>query len=114
MAEPIAALHHHHAEETTVIPRREDFSSEAYSHETVRYEAAEQGSHRRFHLLFAYIGQNGVASGDQVVMASDIGQAAVRIMSERSVNQLMVRKRYYSNKPANEADIINRVFDLAA
>lgn len=95
-----------------MIPRREDFTSTAYSHETVRYEIGDPGQNMRFHLLFAYIGQNGVASGDQVVMAKDMGQAAVRIMAERDINQLMVRKRFFFGKPASDAIVVNKVFGL--
>jgi len=43
-----------------------------------------------------------------------MGQAAVRIANERGVDQLFVRKRYFSNKPASEAEDINVVFDIAA
>lgn len=97
-----------------MIPRREDFTNPAYAHTTVHLEPSEPDRNKRFHLLFAYIGRNGIASGDQVVMARDIGQAAARIMAERSVAQLMVRKRYYYGKPEGEADTINTFFDLAA
>ncbi|MCT4492729.1 hypothetical protein [Bosea minatitlanensis] len=96
------------------VPTVADFTSCAFSHQVVGYEAADAGEVRRFHLLFAYIGQRGtVASGDQVVMARDLGQAAVRIARERGVSQLFVRKRFFSGRPASEAEQVNVVFDIA-
>ena len=96
------------------VPSVADFTSPAFLHQVVAYERATAGEERRFHLLFAYISPRGcVSSGDQVVLACSIGQAAVRIAQERGVSQLFVRKRFYSGKPASEADLINTVFDIA-
>lgn len=97
------------------VPTASDFASMAFHHEVVRREETDAGGDRRFHLLFAYINERGtVSSGEQVVMARDLGQAAVRIAQERGVDQLFVRKRFLSGKPASQAELYNRVFDIAA
>ncbi|CAM5419777.1 hypothetical protein ATER59S_02375 [Aquamicrobium terrae] len=99
---------------TKIEPK--DFVSSAFRHEVVSREQADRGEDRRFHLKFSYIvpGHGHVSNGERVVHARDMGQAAVRIANERGVDQLFVRKRYFSNKPASEAEDINVVFDIAA
>ena len=97
----------------SAAPSIEAFTSTSYRHETVCREDYGQGEHRRFHILFSYPnGSGGVASGDQVVMARDLGQAAVRVAEERGVAQLLVRKRFFYGRPASDAEVINRVFDI--
>lgn len=91
----------------------EDFTSMAFRHEVVALELTDRGEDRRFHLLFNYINERGrVSSGDQVIRARDLGQAAARIAREHGVDQLLIRKRYFSGKPASDAVNINVVFDI--
>lgn len=97
------------------LPTAADFTSPAFSHQVARRETYDPGECCRFHLSFAYLnGRGGVAYGDQVVLARDIGQAAVSIASERNVNSLFVRRRFFSGKPASEGEVVNIVFDFPA
>lgn len=93
-----------------------DFASDAFRHEVVRWENTDRGDDRRFQLIFSYIvpGRGHVCNGSEVVRARDMGQAAIRIARERGVDQLFVRKRCFSSRPANEAEDINVVFDIVA
>lgn len=69
----------------------------------------------RFHLSFEYESNGRKSSGEQVVI-NDTGldDAAMTIARERGVSSIFVKKRFFSGKPANQAEVINRRFDCIA
>ena len=67
----------------------------------------------RYHLSFDYENTRGTrSSGDQVVIADDMDEAARRIARERNVKLLHVSKRHFYGRPASESEIIDRVFEV--
>lgn len=78
-------------------------------------ETGAAGQQQRFHLLFRYEVRPGHgSSGEQVVIAASLQEAAERIMRERGISSLRVRKRFHFGRPASEANIIERDFHLQA
>lgn len=90
------------------------FDGEKFPRVSVQREEYDSGECRRFHLLFFYRvpGRQNVASGEQVLFAPDIAQAAVRIASERGVSSVHIQKRFFSGRPASSAEKIDTVFDI--
>lgn len=92
------------------------FANDQLPRQVVQREKYEQGECRRFHLLFAYREpeRQRISSGEQVLLAPDIAQAAARLAHERGVNCILIRKRFYAGKPASAADVIDTFFDIRA
>lgn len=65
----------------------------------------------RFHLSFDYSSKHDKrVSGDQVVIADTLDQAVRHIARDRSLRTIHIRKRYWSGKPASDAETIDREF----
>lgn len=106
----------------TLVPA--DFNGPRFPRSQVRWRERDPGMDRRFHLQFAYLGDTAanpapqVMWGDALEHAEDMGQAAARIARGRvardakGVARLLVLKRYFGGKPAVDAAIINRIYEV--
>lgn len=68
----------------------------------------------RFHLSFDYqrLEHSSRSSGDHVVIADNLDEAVLRIARDRGLKSIHIRKRFFSGKPAGDAEIINRDFQF--
>lgn len=69
----------------------------------------------RFHLSFDYQHRNDScarSSGEQVVVRDTLEEAVRHIARDRGLSSIHVRKRYFSGKPASEAEVIDRNFEF--
>lgn len=67
----------------------------------------------RYQLSFSYQGKHFIRStGQQVVIADSLNEAVTRIMKERNLIEIIIHKRFFYGKPANECEIIERKFEI--
>ncbi len=86
------------------VPRREAVQPEHYEYDECR----------RYHLLFTYEKNGKRSSGEEIVFAPDVAQAAVQIARLRDVSELFVLKRYFSGRPASAAEIIDCTYEIVS
>jgi hypothetical protein len=60
---------------------------------------------QRFHLSFVYKGPKHISTGNSVVFAESIEQAAYILMRERSITEITITKRHHANLPTRHDDI---------
>lgn len=67
----------------------------------------------RYHLLYEAEINGKRVSGERVVVTDDDLEGAARtIARESGATSIFVKKRFWSNRPAKDADIINKTFLL--
>lgn len=65
----------------------------------------------RYHLLYEADVNGKVVSGERVIVTDDdLEGAACRIARESGASSILVKKRFWSGRPAKDAEIINRTF----
>jgi hypothetical protein len=65
----------------------------------------------RYHLLYEAEINGKRVSGERVLVTDDDLEGAARtIARESGASSIFVKKRFWSNRPAKDADVINKVF----
>jgi hypothetical protein len=77
------------------------------------FASAGKVTDMRFHLSFEYELNGKNSCGEEVVVNDDGLEAAAMVMARsRGVSSIFVKKRFFSGKPASQAEIINRLIKV--